>query len=366
MARISIIQRLLIQCVSIFSILALLGCNKTEKTGPAASPAQEQVAKAPAGPKALTQESDPKCVGPFTTEPAKELEIAGVKYTQNGAVLNQVKADEDNEMIIGHLTDIKEGSPANIANINLFMDWFAEKKVELIAVTGDLSESQEGIEAILNAIGAKTKVPVLVVIGNRECENHFNAALTAVNKTHPNILNMDLIRVLNTDDVSIVSMPGYYNPSYLHCTKGCRYFDSDVANLKTIAERAVHPTRVLISHGPPRMEGATGIDRIHDEANVGDPALASFMKTNVNLFPLGLFGNVQEAGGRATDLKGTPIAEQTMANQLYLNSGPADAMRFSMLGGKESLGMAGILKIKGQQAQYEIRKIKAGEAKAPQ
>jgi hypothetical protein len=352
--------------LSMVSFVAVLGCNKTEKSGAEAPKAAAEVQKAPAAPKALKQESDPKCVGPFTTEPAKEMDIAGVKYTQNGAVLNQVKSDEDKAMVIGHLTDIKEGSPANIANINLLMDWFAENKVELIAVTGDLSESQEGIEAILNAIGAKTKVPVLAIIGNRECENHFNAALASVNKTYPNILNMDMIRVLNTDDVSIVSMPGYYNPSYLHCTKGCRYFESDVENLKTIAERALHPTKLLISHGPPRMEGATGIDRIHDEANVGDPALATFMKANADLFPFGLFGNVQEAGGRATDLKGTPIAEQTMANQLYLNSGPADAMRFSMLGGKESLGMGGILKIKGKQAQYEIKRIQAGEAKAPQ
>ena len=205
-------------------------------------------------PTALKQESNPKCVGPFTTSPAKDLEIAGVKYSQNGAVLNQVKSDEDNEIIIGHLTDIKEGSSANIANIKLLLDWFNEKKVELIAVTGDLAESQEGIEAILQAIGAKTKVPVMVIIGNRECENHFNAALTSVNKTYPNILNMDMIRVLNTDDVSIVSMPGYYNPSYLHCTKGCRYFESDVNNLKVIAERAIHPTKLLISHGPPRMK----------------------------------------------------------------------------------------------------------------
>ena len=273
-------------------------------------------------PQRFKQESEPKCVGPFTTTPTKELEISGVKYSQNGAILNQIKSDEDKEIVIGHLTDIKEGSAANIANINLFMDWFNEKKVELIAITGDLSESQEGIEAILNAVGAKTKVPVMVIIGNRECENHFNAALTSVNKTYPNILNMDMIRVLNTDDVSIVSMPGYYNPSYLHCTKGCRYFESDVDNLKAIAERAIHPTKLLISHGPPRMEGPTGIDRIHDEANVGDPALAKFMKANAELFPFGLFGNVQEAGGRATDLKGTPIAERTLVNQLYLIQDP--------------------------------------------
>ena len=317
-------------------------------------------------PVALKQESNPKCVGPFTTEPTTDLTINGIKYTQSGAILNQVKTDSDDEIIIGHLTDIKEGAPANISNISLFLDWFAEKKVELIAITGDLSESQDGIETILNAIGAKTKVPVLVIIGNRECENHFNAALASVNKTYPNIINMDKIRVFNTDDVSIVSMPGYYNPSYLHCTKGCRYFDSDVDNLKTIAERAVHPTKLLISHGPPRMEGTNGIDRIHDEANVGDPALAKFMKENPSLFPFGLFGNVQEAGGRATNLMGEPVAENKMVNQLYLNSGPADAMRFSMLDGKESLGMAGVLKIKSKHAKYEIKRIQAGEAKAPQ
>ena len=40
-------------------------------------------------------------------------------------------------------------------------------------------------------------------------------------------------------------------------------------------------------------------------------------------------------------------------------------MRFSMLDGKESIGMAGVLTIKSKQAQYEVKKLQTGEAKAP-
>ena len=66
------------------------GCSKTEKKSAKQQQTQNRWQPVPT---ALKQ-SNPKCVGPFTTSPAKDLEIAGVKYSQNGAVLNQVKSDE--------------------------------------------------------------------------------------------------------------------------------------------------------------------------------------------------------------------------------------------------------------------------------
>ena len=87
-----------IQSAVALGLLVFVGCSKTEKNS--ATQQQTQKPTAASAPTALQQESNPKCVGPFTTTPAKELEIAGVKYSQNGAVLNQVKSDEDNDGII--------------------------------------------------------------------------------------------------------------------------------------------------------------------------------------------------------------------------------------------------------------------------
>ena len=39
------------------------------------------------------------------------------------------------------------------------------------------------------------------------------------------------------------------------------------------------------------------------------------------------------------------------------------AVRWAMLDGTESLGMAGVLHIKGKQAKYQIYRIRPGEAK---
>jgi hypothetical protein len=119
---------------------------------------------------------------------------------------------------------------------------------------------------------------------------------------------------------------------------------------------------VLISHGPPLQAGTTAIDRIHEGANVGDPVLAEVMKAGT--FAFGLFGNIQEAGGHATNLAGDKaVAPETWADSLYLNPGPIDSVRWVMLDGSQSTGMAASVHFKGKQASYKIKRIAAGEAK---
>jgi hypothetical protein len=173
---------------------------------------------------------------------------------------------------------------------------------------------------------------------------------------------MNLVRVFNTDDVSIVSMPGYYNKSYLHCAEGCQYSPDDVRNLAEVAKAATAPVKALISHGPPLQAGPLAIDRIHEASNVGDPMLTEALKGGQ--FPFGLFGNIQEAGGYATNLSGeTRVAAETYADSLYLNSGAIDSVRWRMIDGSESVGMAGLLHFKGKQAMYKVKRLKPGEAK---
>lgn len=306
-------------------------------------------------------ESNPLCVGRPGGAGEAVLEIGGKKYNQKGSTVSLDGQDGDDEFVLGQLSDIKDHSPENAANIKAMLEWMKAEKVDAIAVTGDLGESAESIQRVVEDTAA-LGVPVLAIIGNRECRDHFDQGLKAAQAKFKNIINMNLVRVFNTDDVSIVSMPGYYNKSYLHCAEGCEYSADDVKALGDVAKAATAPVKALISHGPPLQTGPLAIDRIHEGANVGDPVMTEVLKGG--MFPFGLFGNIEEAGGYATNLSGeTRVAPETYADSLYLNPGAIDSVRWHMIDGSESVGMAGIVHFKGKQAMYKIKRLKVGEAK---
>lgn len=339
-------------------------CTKEEQAKPPPKPveapkpaeAPKPVEAAPTAAKSL-----PECVGPMADAPVETFEVGGKTYERKGSTVTQTSADPDDELVVGQLTDIKDHTPENAANIKAALAWFKENKVDVIAVTGDLGESAESITAVLNDV-ATAGVPVLAMVGNRECRDHFTKGVAAAQAAAKNVVNMNTVRVFNTDEVSFVSMPGYYNPQYIHCAEGCQYQPSDVAELPKFAEKATAPVKLLVSHGPPQQKGEKAIDRIHEGANVGDPELTKVMQSG--LFPFGLFGNIQEAGGYATDLAGgTRIAPDTFADSLYLNPGPVDSVRWVMLDGTESVGMAGLLHVKGKQAKYKVFRVKGGDGK---
>jgi Icc-related predicted phosphoesterase len=343
-------------------LVATMGCSDkstppADKPGPSADgKAAPKVAEAP--PKF---ESKPECVGRPATAPEETLEIGGKKYLRKGSTVSLEGADADDEYVIGQISDIKDHTPENAANLKVAFDWMKGEKVDAIVITGDLGESAESIQRVVED-AAGVGVPVLAIIGNRECAGHFTAGVKAAQAKFKNIINMNEVRVFNTDDVSIVSMPGYYNKSYIHCAEGCEYAADDVRALPEVAKAATAGVKVLVSHGPPQQAGAQAIDRIHEGANVGDPVLAEVMKSG--LFPFGLFGNIAEAGGYATDLSGaTRVAPEAFADSFYLNPGPMDSVRWVMLDGSQSIGMAASVKIKGKQAAYKIKRLAAGEAK---
>jgi predicted phosphodiesterase len=335
------------------ALAVTLGCPAKPDTKPGDTP------KAPDAPK----QSDPLCVGRPTASPEETLEIGGKKWLRKGSTINLAEADADDEFVIGQITDIKDHNPDNAANLVAVVNWMKTEKVDAIAVTGDLGETADSIEKVLRDV-ATAGVPVITVVGNRECRDHFEQGVKAAQKDFKNIINMNLVRVINTDEVSIVSMPGYYNRAYLHCAEGCEYMPDDVRALPDVAKEATAPVKLLVSHGPPLQAGPLAIDRIHEGANVGDPVLTEVMKANPALFPFGIFGNIQEAGGYATDLAGgTRVAAETFVDSFMLNPGPLDAVRWVMLDGTESVGMAGLVKVKGKQAMYKIFRLKPGETK---
>jgi hypothetical protein len=307
--------------------------------------------------------SDPLCVGKHTSSgPEETLEIAGKKWRRHGSTLTLQGADADDELVLGQITDIKDHNPDNAANLRAVVEWLKSERADAIAITGDLGETADSIEMVIRDVAA-AGVPVLVMIGNRECRDHFDAGVRAAQKDLKNVINMNSVRVVNTDELSIVSMPGYYNRAYLHCAEGCEYLPEDVRALPEVAKDATAPVRLLVSHGPPLQSGKLAIDRIHEGANVGDPLMAEVLKANPGLFPFGMFGNIQEAGGYATDLAGAVrVAAETYVDSFMLNSGPLDAVRWVMLDGTESVGMAGLVKVKGKQAMYKIFRVTPTDA----
>jgi len=167
---------------------------------------------------------------------------------------------------------------------------------------------------------------------------------------------MNKVRHVAFDDADLLSLPGYHDRRYIHCASGCQYFKQDVAALKPLASEAKSPV-VLLSHGPPKGSAPTAVDQATEAGNVGDSNLnALILEANI---PFGVFANIKEAGGRATDLDGTNvIREETLADKLYLNPGPADAIAWAMNDGTQSVGMAAVLRIEGKQAKYKVFRAK--------
>jgi len=160
--------------------------------------------------------------------------------------------------------------------------------------------------------------------------------------------------------VDIVSMPGYFNASYIHADDGWAYSAEDVAQLGPIVAACDSPA-LLISHGGPKQEGEQAIDRTAEGSNVGDPALTELIKTHK--IPFGVFGNIHEAGGRATDLAGNQVLAQGQPHaSLYLNPGPADGVAWMMNDKSESLGMAAVMTVKDGKASYVVHRL-GGKAK---
>jgi hypothetical protein len=151
-------------------------------------------------------------------------------------------------------------------------------------------------------------------------------------------------------------MPGYHDPEYVHCDwDKCLYYESDTLSLVRLAKEA-DDTVMAVCHGPPRQHDRNGIDVVSEGANVGNPALTAAIKKGGIRF--GSFGNIQEAGGKATNLDGTSIiAQDTYVDSLYLNPGPADSMTWTMNDGTESTGMAAVLHFVGKKAKYKVFRL---------
>jgi len=288
-------------------------------------------------------------------ESAKEIKIGNRSATLAGYRLVFRDPESNGKLTLGVLGPINEDSGRNVLGLKKYLKFFVQEGTDAILVTGDTGEVASAIARVLKVL-AESKLPILVVIGNRECIADFKEGVAIAQKEFSNIINLNQIRAVEFREATIVSLPGYYDPNYINCATGCRYYKSTVDDLVELAKASPHPV-VLVSHGPPRGEGSQSLDYAISGGNVGDAEInRAIGEANI---AFGAFSNIKEAGARATDLPGTTvIPAATPVKSLYLNPGPADTLNWPMNDGTQSHGMAAVLTIQGSEATWKAFRAK--------
>lgn len=286
---------------------------------------------------------------------------AGFNYKISGGKAEVHAVTAPKESRLGVLAAVKDFSPETKGNLETFVAAFRRAGVAGIVVDGDSAYGVDDQDSTLTDLFSwlgEQGLPVYGIIGNSESRSSFNRALLAAFRKHPTVINLNLVRRVETDGFTLVSLPGYYDARFIHESAGCKYKQDDAMELSRIARGAPSPV-VLVTHGPPRQEGKAALDVTDDGHNVGDPDLAAAIAEAK--IPFGVFGHILESGGRATDLEGKKqIKPGVLASALYLNPGPAFADPWGLNNGGVSHGMAAILTIKNGKGEWQP--IRAGAA----
>jgi Icc-related predicted phosphoesterase len=319
---------------------------------PPTAPAQEHAS-----------EEAPGCAVPVRSGQPTPVKIGDRNATLTGTALTFAGQDADGKLVLGVLGPINEDSGENILGLRRYESFFAKNHADAIVVTGDLGEVSDGIDRVVEEL-ARTKLPVLVVIGNRECRGDFLDGVKRAQAKFSNVVNLNQVREVVFPGATLISLPGYHDPNYINCDTGCRYTKKNLDEVAELARAAQGPV-VLVSHGPPHGEGSQAIDYAESAGNVGDPEINVAITRGHIAF--GVFSNIKEAGGRATDLEGTTLIPQdTLVGSLYLNPGPAGVEGWRMNGGRTGHGFAAILTLQGDKAAWKLytgKKLSPAEKK---
>ncbi len=304
------------------------------------------------------QKTYEQCVGPLTDGKGKpEIHTIGkLQWELLGSTLRLRKDHGEKLVRIGTLANIKESTTDNMRNVDSFLKWFKKEKVDVVVVAGDSGLDREQLIAVFKKL-AGSGLPIFSIIGNREGRADYTEALATIQAKFKNVFNLNTVRRIDMPNVDLISMPGYHNPGYIHAEDGgCPYHAKDVEALAELVKSCDSPV-VLISHGAPRQKSPEGIDRTAEGENVGDPQLTAAIAKNH--IPFGIFGNIHEAGGRATNLEGTRVlAQDKPFDALYLNPGPVDGVLWIMNDQTESVGMAAVMTIANGKASYHVKRLK--------
>ncbi len=336
---------------------ALLGCPDKKPVDPP-KPVEPKV-EAPK-PKPPPAENEPvalkECAAPLEPAPATDVKIGDRAAKLAGYKLTFGDKDAD-AVTLGVLGPVNEDLGENMVAMKKYAKFFTDEKADAILVTGDVGEKASSITRVLNVL-AETKLPVLVLIGNRECRAEFTDGVAASKKDHTNVVNLNEVRAIEFPEVTLVSLPGYHAPDYIQCATGCRYFKSTLDEVVRVAKDSKVPVMV-VSHGPPRGASNQALDFASAGGNVGDEGINKAIAEASIAF--GVFSNIKEAGGRgAADPAGaTLVKEGTASKTLFYAAGPADTFGWELNDGTKSVGMAGVIAIKDGQASYKNYRMKA-------
>jgi hypothetical protein len=346
--------------------LVLAGCNDGQRG--ATSPPQPQAA----GPEprlyttAPPARADVECAAPIDLTPPIEVKVGDRAATQAGYKLTFEDRDADGTLVLGLLGPLDEDSDPNLLAIGRYLQFFSAQKADAIVVTGSVGETAQGIARALLAL-AQARLPVLVLAGSRECRADFTNGVLVAQRTASNVVNMNQVRAVEFPEATLVSLPGFHDPSYLVCATGCQYFKSTVDEVVRMAREARNPV-VLVAHGSPRGDGPQALDYTSFGTHVGDGEINRAIRDG-NI-PFGVFSSVREGGGRGTDAAegGRVVSEGEASKRLYVNPGPADTVRWEMNDGTYCAGMTAVLRLTGDQASFKTfpakSRTRAEKAKA--
>jgi Icc-related predicted phosphoesterase len=341
--------------------LVLSACTeKVEKKADALPPPDKHEAKPPPPPPpppVETPRADRECAAPIDPGPITEVKFGERAAKLSGARLTFTDKDADGTLTLGVLGPVNEDSGANMVALKKYVKFFTDEKVDAIVVDGDVGEVASGITRVLKELGA-TKLPVFVVIGNRECRGEYTDGVNAAKADFPNIVNMNEVRVVEFPELTLISLPGHHDPKYVGCSTSCLYLPSTIEEVVRAAKEAKTPV-ALVSHGPPRGSSNQAIDFAGGRENVGDEAISKAISDAKIAF--GFHSNIKEAGARATkDVAGTQLLKEGEASEtLYLNPGPADAtVGWDMNDGTKSVGIAAVFTLKDGKGAYKLFRLK--------
>ena len=294
------------------------------------------------------------CIAPPSEGRSKTLEMGGQRWEQSGTTLKALGRQKP-LLKLGLLADVKEATPENMQNLRNLLAWFEQVKVDMIAILGDSGEAEADIVSTVGLVAASDR-PTLVMMGNRESTTRYQSAMATLASTYPNVVDLNEVRRIDLVAVDLLSLPGYFNPDFIHAKDGCRYGATELAQLESLIDASDSPV-VVLSHGGPLQSGSEALDLTSEQQHVGDPDLAALLaKKNVRF---GAFANIHEAGGRGTDLLGTArLPPKVRHKNLFVNPGPADAVMWAMNDGSKSVGMAAVLKVSKAGASYQLRRLK--------
>ena len=344
--------------LSLFSSLALVACPEkkpVEPPRPVETPRPVEPPKPTPPPVAEEPHALKECAASLDIAPVVDIKVGERAARLGGYKLSFADKDPD-ALKLGVLGPINEDLGENMVALKKYVKFFTDEKADAIIVTGDVGEKASSITRVINVL-AESKLPVLVVVGNRECRAEFTDGVAASRKDHSNVVNLNEVRAIEFPELTIVSLPGYHAPDYIQCATGCRYFKSTLDEVVRVAKDAKTPV-LLVSHGPPHGTSNQALDYASAGGNVGDENInRAIIEGNISF---GVFSNIKEAGGRAAadPVGATLVKEGATSKTLFFAAGPADTFGWELNDGTKAVGMAAVLTIKDAQASFKNYRMK--------